>query len=160
MTKQNQNNNKTFKASKTTIPKNNNNKIIKNKNIPKKNDKIKNKTFEIYNEDDDVSPVRVIEKQKPICQIDKTNKNLYNHKQLRENTWMKYIGIINVYCFCCRTNLITPFNFECGHVVSAKNGGEPKVSNLRPICRECNGSMKTRHMAEFVETHGLWDWNT
>jgi len=38
-------------------------------------------------------------------------------------------------------NTITPFTFQCGHNIPESKGGETDISNLRPICANCNLSM-------------------
>ena len=38
-------------------------------------------------------------------------------------------------------NAITPFSFQCGHNVPESKGGQTDISNLRPICANCNMSM-------------------
>jgi hypothetical protein len=40
--------------------------------------------------------------------------------------------------------------WDCGHVVSHKNGGREDVSNLRPICKNCNGKMGTANWADYA----------
>ena len=52
-------------------------------------------------------------------------------------------------CFCCGRE-VTQQNFEAGHILSVAHGGSDKLSNLRVICRNCNGSMGTVHMDEFM----------
>lgn len=71
--------------------------------------------------------------------------------------WNTYIGecIGKSKCYCCRVSDITQLSFHCGHVVSEKNGGKITVENLRPICQNCNSSMRTTNMNEFIEKHGL-----
>lgn len=71
---------------------------------------------------------------------------------LRVAVWIKYIGVEEGigFCFCCRLSKITRDNFQCGHVISAKDGGEAKLPNLRPICALCNSSMGTRNMQKFA----------
>lgn len=70
---------------------------------------------------------------------------------LRSQIWSFYIGLEKgtVPCFCCEDNKITPFNFECGHVVAESKGGPTDVANLRPICSTCNKSMQTKNLFEF-----------
>ena len=70
---------------------------------------------------------------------------------LRTQVWSFYIGLEKgtVPCFCCEDNKITPFNFECGHVVAESKGGPTDVANLRPICSTCNKSMQTKNLFEF-----------
>jgi 5-methylcytosine-specific restriction endonuclease McrA len=54
-------------------------------------------------------------------------------------------------CLCCKLTDITQLSFNCGHIVAESNGGELKVSNLKPICQNCNSSMGTKNMNEFMK---------
>lgn len=45
--------------------------------------------------------------------------------------------------------LLTTWDFQCGHVISRKNGGEAILENLRPICHLCNMSMSFKNWYEF-----------
>lgn len=67
------------------------------------------------------------------------------------NDFAKYTEI----CFCCKREKISIANFECGHVVSVKNGGSDTIQNLRPICSQCNRSMGTKNMLEFISSCGF-----
>ncbi len=70
-------------------------------------------------------------------------------KALRDNVWDRYFkGKMDANCYVCRRD-ISFKNFECGHILSERQGGETVESNLRPICSSCNKSMATRHMEEF-----------
>lgn len=73
------------------------------------------------------------------------------NKTTRALVWNKYYkdNIGSALCFVCKINKITPFYFECGHIVSEKDGGTSTVDNLRPICGMCNKSMGTKNMNEF-----------
>ena len=53
-------------------------------------------------------------------------------------------------CVCCKSTDITQMSFNCGHIVAEANGGETIVSNLKPICQNCNSSMGTKNMNEFM----------
>jgi 5-methylcytosine-specific restriction endonuclease McrA len=55
-------------------------------------------------------------------------------------------------CLCCKITDITQLSFNCGHIIAESNGGELKVSNLMPICQNCNSSMGTKNMNEFMKT--------
>ena len=55
-------------------------------------------------------------------------------------------------CLCCHSTDITQLSFHCGHIVAESNGGELIVSNLRPICQNCNSSMGTKNMNDFMKT--------
>lgn len=46
-----------------------------------------------------------------------------------------------VVCPCCESTLLSPFEFEVGHIISHKNGGSNALDNLIPICGLCNKSM-------------------
>jgi hypothetical protein len=59
-------------------------------------------------------------------------------------------------CFCCRRNIISIDNFECGHIVAESLGGELKESNLRPICTPCNRSMGITNMFIYIDKFGFW----
>lgn len=54
-------------------------------------------------------------------------------------------------CTCCNDTEISQFSFHCGHIVSEANGGFTVVSNLKPICQNCNSSMGTRNMNDFMK---------
>lgn len=71
--------------------------------------------------------------------------------------WNKHIGeeTGKAKCMCCKVTDITQMSFNCGHIVSEKNGGDVKVNNLLPVCQNCNTSMGTMNMGEFKEKHGI-----
>ncbi len=46
-----------------------------------------------------------------------------------------------VVCPCCESTLLSPFDFEVGHIRSHKNGGSNALDNLIPLCCLCNRSM-------------------
>lgn len=76
---------------------------------------------------------------------------------IRKLVWIRYIGkaIGEARCFCCRQTKIMQISFHCGHVVPESAGGKTSVENLRPICQNCNSSMGTQNMIEFMLKHGL-----
>jgi 5-methylcytosine-specific restriction endonuclease McrA len=55
-------------------------------------------------------------------------------------------------CVCCKSTDITQMSFNCGHIVAEANGGNTIVSNLKPICQNCNSSMGTKNMDEFMKS--------
>lgn len=55
-------------------------------------------------------------------------------------------------CLCCKSTDITQMSFNCGHIVAEANGGDTIVSNLKPICQNCNSSMGTKNMEEFMKS--------
>jgi hypothetical protein len=90
------------------------------------------------------------------CLDKKKKKNI--PKNIKKLVWTKYIGqeIIRHKCLCCKTVTIENTFFECGHVISERDGGTLEISNLRPICGECNRSMGTMNMIEYIKTYGLF----
>jgi 5-methylcytosine-specific restriction endonuclease McrA len=79
-------------------------------------------------------------------------KRSFIPQAVREQTWNKWNGQVHFKHKCYVTwckNIITPFTFQAGHVVSQAKGGGTDVSNLRPICPSCNLSMGTMNMREF-----------
>ena len=78
--------------------------------------------------------------------------------RLRKNVWDTYIGQkTSGKCFCCRENEITAFTycntFQAGHIISHMNGGKAEISNLLPICRDCNMKMSSENWDDYVERH-------
>lgn len=85
-------------------------------------------------------------------QIEKRKKKQIP-QTLRFDVWVDYQGD-RFYgkCFCCRCP-ISVKNFHAGHIISEELGGTTTQDNLRPICENCNHSMKTRNMFEFKRAH-------
>lgn len=73
---------------------------------------------------------------------------------IKRLVWNTHIGeeIGKSKCLCCKITDITQLSFNCGHIIAESNGGELKVSNLMPICQNCNSSMGTKNMNEFMKT--------
>jgi hypothetical protein len=55
-------------------------------------------------------------------------------------------------CMCCESTDITQLSFNCGHIIAEAKGGATIVSNLKPICQNCNSSMGTINMSEFMKS--------
>jgi hypothetical protein len=64
-------------------------------------------------------------------------------KALREQVWISWMGkkFSNKCSVNWCENIITVFDFECGHNLPESKGGATDLSNLRPICAKCNRSM-------------------
>jgi hypothetical protein len=73
---------------------------------------------------------------------------------MKRLVWNKNIGeeIGKAKCWCCKSTDITQSSFHCGHVVAESKGGHTQVNNLKPICQNCNSSMGTRDMNDFMKT--------
>jgi hypothetical protein len=75
---------------------------------------------------------------------------------VKNTLWAKFFGEnINGVCQCCKTTPIHLTNFDCGHIISEKNGGNVHLDNLRPICRTCNSSMGIQNMNEYMIKYGF-----
>lgn len=70
---------------------------------------------------------------------------------LRVLCWNTYVNenIGKTKCLCCGITDITPFNFNCGHVIAESKGGKTVIENLRPICSGCNNSMGSENLEDF-----------
>lgn len=93
-----------------------------------------------------------------------SEKNTTNKKKkqkvpaaVKRLVWNKYIGetIGKTKCMCCIVTDITQLSFHCGHIISEVNGGTIDILNLRPICQNCNSSMGTMNMTEFISKYKL-----
>ena len=64
-------------------------------------------------------------------------------KAIREQAWLHKIG--EKYKSKCTilwcTNIISVFDFHCGHDIPHSKGGSVDISNLYPICKSCNLGM-------------------
>ena len=71
---------------------------------------------------------------------------------IKKLVWNKNIGedVGKSKCYCCKSTDITQTSFHCGHVIAESKGGKTIVSNLKPICQNCNSSMGTKDMNEFM----------
>ena len=85
--------------------------------------------------------------------IVKTKKKTIS-STIKKLVWNTNIGenIGKSKCMCCNSTDITQISFHCGHIIAESNGGETTVSNLKPICQNCNSSMKTKNMYDFMNS--------
>lgn len=64
-------------------------------------------------------------------------------KALREQVWITHSG--RVFETKCKVhwcvNVISVFDFQCGHNIPESKGGKTNTENLIPICGRCNISM-------------------
>jgi len=73
---------------------------------------------------------------------------------LKRLVWNKWIGeeIGKFKCLCCNVTDINQMSFNCGHIIAESKGGETILSNLKPICQNCNSSMGSQNMDDFMKT--------
>jgi len=88
-----------------------------------------------------------------------TEKNVKYKKRaipsaVKKVVWNTTIGeeIGKSRCYCCKSTDITQMSFHCGHIKPEAKGGKMIVSNLKPICQNCNSSMGTKDMDEFMKS--------
>jgi hypothetical protein len=76
-------------------------------------------------------------------------------KALKTEAWNKYVGKEKgeVLCVCCMSRTIQQAEFHAGHILSEAMGGKVTLDNILPICGQCNNSMKTTHMRNYIEEH-------
>ena len=92
----------------------------------------------------------------PIQKIPGPAKRGNISKALRSAVFGRYqLSFDQAYCYVGCGGKLDPFNFECGHVSSCKEGGETTLDNLRPICERCNRSMGAKNMYLFVKECGF-----
>lgn len=74
---------------------------------------------------------------------------------VKTDVWNKYIGKEKGEgeCYCCEKKCISQRDFHAGHVIPERDGGLADVENLRPICAQCNLSMATQNMLNFIAKH-------
>ena len=152
------------------------------KNIVKKNTKLKKVSTIFYDSDEDsedfedsedsedsdvyhhVGYILVSDDEDSYDEKVKTTQNKHSKKRkksiplaIKKIVWNKYIGenIGKHKCYCCRLTDITQISFHCGHVISESNGGKINIENLRPICQNCNSSMGTKNMDEFINEYNI-----
>jgi len=123
-------------------------KVLKNRGFNNTLSCMRNKAQELKN--------KSIDNKKPILkEIEpiKTKKKPIS-ATMKRLVWNKWIGeeIGKAKCLCCNLTAITQLSFNCGHIIAEFNGGETTVSNLKPICQNCNSSMGTKNMQDFMQT--------
>lgn len=76
---------------------------------------------------------------------------------LRNAVWVQYNGLEHgtAKCYCCDLQTVSAQNFACGHVRSRALGGLDTLSNLRPVCVNCNSSMGKHHMYNWCLAQGF-----
>ena len=91
-------------------------------------------------------------RQKKEKEVGNAGKKKSIPSAIKKLVWNKNIGedIGKSKCYCCKSTDISQTSFHCGHVIAESKGGKTIVSNLKPICQNCNSSMGTKDMNEFM----------
>ncbi len=97
-------------------------------------------------------PIQELSTKEPMKGSTKRKKSIPS--TVKKLVWNKHIGetIGKSKCLCCQSTDITQMSFHCGHIVAESNGGQTIVSNLKPICQNCNSSMGTKNMKDFMDS--------
>ena len=120
-------------------------------------------SFESYHSDTETVSSRYREDIATNTQISNTTVKKKRKQPIpaavKRIVWNKYIGetIGKSKCLCCNVTEITQLSFHCGHVIAEANGGTIDITNLRPICQNCNSSMRTMNMDDFINKYRLHD---
>ena len=133
--------------------------IVSSTKCRKKNIKVainKSKYSSDSSDSSDIEDDYLIDKHKIPKQTNKKSKKTIP-STVKRLVWNKYIGenIGKYKCYCCKLTEITQLSFHCGHVISEKNGGKINIDNLRPICQNCNSSMGTKNMNDFITEYSI-----
>lgn len=75
-------------------------------------------------------------------------------KILKNQVWDKHCGRDKGLgqCYCCKKEIDSK-NFDCGHIISVKNGGMTTIDNLVPLCSICNKSIGIENVETFIMTY-------
>ena len=89
-----------------------------------------------------------------ITEKDKKKKKKPISATIKRLVWNTHIGeeVGKAKCMCCKATDIAQISFNCGHIIAEANGGETIVSNMKPICQNCNSSMGIKNMEEFMKS--------
>ena len=95
-------------------------------------------------------------KKEPKPKREPKTKRVIVSQVMKMLVWKRWVGNDKgtTKCFCCGVNDILMISFVAGHYISEHNGGDISVENIRPICTQCNSSMGTRNMDEFMTSIG------
>ncbi len=75
---------------------------------------------------------------------------------LREQVWLKHFGktFENKCSIKWCTNIISVYNWECGHNIPHSKGGLTVLENLVPLCSRCNKSMNDNYTIDEFDKLG------
>jgi hypothetical protein len=77
-------------------------------------------------------------------------------KTVRNCLFINYFGNSRIgVCACCRREPITINNFHASHIQAEREHGKTSLDNLAPCCVQCNLSMGTMNMTDFITKYNL-----
>lgn len=72
--------------------------------------------------------------------------------KLRIEVWKKYYGEnLEAKCPICDYKIGYSSGFHCGHIISEKNNGATDISNLKPLCANCNYKMGSKNWSDYIK---------
>ncbi len=81
------------------------------------------------------------------------NKRRPIDKNIRNVIWQKYNkNSLSGKCYVCKRP-ITHDHFEVGHNKAVAKGGKDNITNLRPICSNCNRAMGTMSIEQYKKKY-------
>lgn len=100
----------------------------------------KKNNFIDYLENNNIRPFHVL----------KGGKKRIN-KALKKMVWNKWYpnSVSNTCPISNCKNIITNNSYSCGHIIAESRGGDTNVSNLRPLCNDCNTLMGSNNWNEY-----------
>lgn len=125
---------------------------LKNKLSQLSNSKSDNKIeINVDNKNDDNKNDVIVDKLNELIKLMKPKRKYKKQrisKTLRTQVWNKWIGVKigMIKCPNCKVYDISQSNFECGHYIPESQGGLTDITNLLPICSDCNKSNGTKTM--------------
>ena len=96
--------------------------------------------MEEYSENKNKSNEQILNKRKKISQRE---RKIVWEKDFKD----KEKGV----CKVCNKVEININTFQCGHIISHKNGGETSFENLKPICVTCNNKMGSSNLYDYMK---------
>jgi hypothetical protein len=128
--------------------------IIKDISLNNKEKPIPEPVVEKNEDQEGFKKENILEKDKEFTPIKRKYIKKSISATMRRKVWDEYIGkkIGEAKCLCCKMTDITQLTFHCGHIIPECKGGELTLSNLKPICSNCNSSMGTINMNDFMKT--------
>ncbi len=124
-----------------------------------KETKVLKKVIRSKNLEDPLPPIPSYDKKetKVVPTLVKAKKKEAIPAAVKTLVWNKWMGekVAEGGCYACRVTSISMRHHHVGHVVSEKHGGKCTIDNLRPVCANCNLSMGTMNMNEYIEKFGL-----
>ena len=102
-----------------------------------------------------INEVKIKNKER-LKKKDKVEKRKNIPCALREQVWLKHYGktFENKCSIKWCSNIITVYNWECGHNIPHSKGGLSVLENLVPLCSRCNKSMNDNYTIDEFDKLG------